>query len=224
MQLFQQNKSGFNVLWTLDAVSLSGRGLPRLDGVSLEIPEGVTAVLGQSGVGKTSLLNLLVGIERPTAGKVHFHANVSKDRLPLFWVPPQHGLWPHLTVREHLTTVTPQHESEKSRDVQELLAKFDLLELANAKPGSLSLGEKSRLNVARSLASQANVLVMDEPLSHVDSSRSGKYWQAVRELCQTHGTSIVLATHSPEVVIREATNVVCLKDGRVVYSGDDHSL
>ena len=212
------------MLWTLDTVSLSGRGLPRLDGISLEIPEGVTAVLGQSGVGKTSLLNLLVGIERPTSGKVHFHATASKGRLPLFWVPPQHGLWPHLTVQEHLTTVSPQHATKKDCDQQELLAKFDLQELADAKPGSLSLGEKSRLNVARSLASHANVIVMDEPLSHVDSSRSGSYWQAVREHCQTHGTSIVLATHSPEVVLREATNVICLNHGRMVYSGDVTTL
>ncbi len=212
------------MLWTLDAVSLSGRGLPRLDGVSLEIPEGVTAVLGQSGVGKTSLLNLLVGIEQPTSGQVHFHATTLTGRLPLFWVPPQHGLWPHLSVREHLTTVSPQNKTEKTCNDRELLAKFDLLELADAKPGSLSLGEKSRLNVARSLASHANVLVMDEPLSHVDSSRSGHYWKAVREHCETHGTSIVLATHSPEVVLREASNVICLKDGRVIYSGDVTTL
>ncbi len=208
------------MLWTLDAVSLSGRGLPRLDGVSLEIPEGVTAVLGQSGVGKTSLLNLLVGIERPTAGKIRFHSRAPAGRLSLFWVPPQHGLWPHLTVRQHLTTVSPQDTTGNAFDEQELLGKFDLLELAEAKPGSLSMGEKSRLNVARALASQAKVLVMDEPLSHVDSSRSGKYWKAIREHCQSHGTSIVLATHSPEVVLREATNVICLKNGRLVYSGN----
>ena len=212
------------MLWTLDAVSLSGRGLPRLDGVSLEIPEGVTAVLGQSGVGKTSLLNLLVGIERPSAGDVRFHAAELAGQLPLFWVPPQHGLWPHLTVRQHLTTVSPQDLAVKADEVQELLAKFDLLELADAKPGSLSMGEKSRLNVARALASHANVLVMDEPLSHVDSSRSGKYWQAIREHCQTNGISIVLATHSPEVVLSEATNVICMKNGRLVYSGDVTTL
>ena len=224
MQLFCQICSGFTVLWTLNAVSLSGRGLPRLNGISLEIPEGVTAVLGQSGMGKTSLLNLLIGIERPTGGKIRFHGTASSGRLPLFWVPPQHGLWPHLSVREHLTTVSPQGTSQNIDAEEELLTKFDLLELADAKPGSLSLGEKSRLNVARALASHASVLVMDEPLSHVDSSRSGKYWQGVREHSRARGTSIVLATHSPEVALREATNVICLKNGRVVYSGDVTTL
>ena len=61
-------------LWSLDAVSLPGRRMPRLDRVTVEIARGVTAVLGQSGAGKTSLLNVLVGFERPQSGRVEFRA------------------------------------------------------------------------------------------------------------------------------------------------------
>lgn len=212
------------MLWCLDTVSLSGRRSFRLDRVSLDIPEGVTAVLGQSGVGKTSLLNVLVGFERPSAGRIAFMADVPTDRLPLFWVPPHHGLWPHLSVREHLLTVLPSAQRDQSSFVESLLARFDLEELSEAMPGSLSLGERSRLSVARGLASDATVLVMDEPLAHVDSARCGRYWDTVRQHCAARGTSLVLATHLPEVVLREADWVICLGQGSVTYAGDVTTL
>ena len=212
------------MLWSLESVSLPGRRVPRLDGVTLEVHAGVTAILGQSGAGKTSLLNLLVGYENPSAGKVVFHGNDSATGLSIFWAPPHQGLWPHLTVREHLTTVSREVETQDSTLADELLAQFDLFDQAAAKPDSLSLGERSRLNVARTLFSGARVLVMDEPLSHVDSARSGKYWNVVREVCRSNEISLVFSTHSPEVVLREANQVICLMDGRVSYSGSVSDL
>ncbi|MEK6260856.1 MAG: ATP-binding cassette domain-containing protein [Planctomycetota bacterium] len=205
------------MLWSLSAVSLSGRRVPRLDRVTVEIPRGVTAVLGQSGAGKTSLLNVLVGFERPNSGRVEFRGASTEEKLGVFWSPSSHGLWPHLTVREHLITVGRS-------DVAELLARFDLAALADAKPGSLSLGERSRLSVARALASGARVLVMDEPLSHVDEARVDAYWKVIREQCAAAGTSLVFATHSPEVALREASHVVCLAEGRLSYTGSVEEL
>ena len=204
-------------LWSLDAVSLSGRRVPRLDRVTVEIPRGVTAVLGQSGAGKTSLLNVLVGFERPSSGRVEFRGDPTEERLGVFWSPSSCGLWPHLTVREHLTTVGRSGDNE-------LLTQFDLAALAEVRPGSLSLGERSRLSVARALASGAKVLVMDEPLSHVDETRIGSYWRVIREHCASTDTSLVFATHSPEVALREANHVLCLVDGKVSYSGPMNEL
>ena len=212
------------MLWRLDSVSLPGRRGPRLDRVCLEIQPGVTVVLGHSGVGKTSLLNILVGFEGPSAGQIEFLAQVPKDRLGIFWLPPHHGLWPHLSVREHLLTVLPVKDKSRTDLIEGLLASFDLIEQADAMPGSLSLGERSRLNVARGLASDATILVMDEPLAHVDSARCGRYWDVVRSHCATSGISLVLATHLPEVALREADQVICLAQGRVTYAGDVKSL
>ena len=216
-----------NSLWSLNDVSLPGRQSPRLDRVTVEIPRGVTAVLGQSGAGKTSLLNVLVGFERPSSGSVRRSStSVESPCLPLFWSPPTHGLWPHLTVAEHLLSVVENNGGrERGRAVVErLLAAFDLTPLSAARPGSLSQGERSRLSVARALASGARVLVMDEPLAHVDAARLGEYWAAIREYCTTHGTSLVFATHSPEVVLREASHVLCLTDGRLAYAGSVDEL
>ena len=83
-----------NPLWKLEGVNL-GR---RLSELTLTIESGVTAVLGHSGAGKTSLLNLLVGFEKADNGALASEFDRASHRIPLFWVPPDGGLWPHLTV------------------------------------------------------------------------------------------------------------------------------
>lgn len=178
-------------------------------------------MLGPSGSGKTSLLNLLVGYERAAAGRVLFQAMPTSNPLPVFWAPPQQGLWPHLSVREHLTTVSSKSDAPR---IEQLLREFDLLDHAEARPDTLSLGERSRLNAARAICSRAGILVMDEPLSHVDSARSGKYWDVIRHECGSIGASLVFSTHSPDVVLREAGHVICLNEGSVSYSGGVNEL
>lgn len=201
------------ILWQLSAVGLEGqtRAAPRLDEVTLEIPAGITAVMGYSGAGKTSLLNLLVGFERPARGVCHFRADNSRERLALFWSPQDGGLWPHLTAREHLQRVGGNDE---------LLNQFDLSHRASAFPGELSQGEKSRLAVARALASRAAVLVMDEPLAHVDGQRVGRYWQVILKQIADAGSSLVFATHVPRMVLAHAQRVIYLDRGRALYHGE----
>jgi iron(III) transport system ATP-binding protein len=188
-------------LWKLESVSLD----KRVRDVSLSITTGVTAVLGHSGAGKTSLLNLLVGFEKPTAGTIY-------GRPATFWVAQDFGLWPHLTAAEHLQAVNYQKA--------DLLDEFDLRDRADALPHRLSQGERSRLSVARALATEATVLVLDEPLAHVDPARVGKYWEVIRRRAK----SLVFATHSPRAVLAEAKQVICLQEGRVIYSGEVEEL
>ena len=196
-------------LWTLDSVSL---GPARLSDISVTIARGVTAVLGWSGAGKTSLLNLLVGFEKPERGIIAGPRSV-------FWVPQNGGLWPHCTAREHLAIVKPSAEG-----IDEMLAAFDLAERAEARPGELSEGECARLAVARALMAKADVLVMDEPLVHVDPARVANYWRAIREHLAATGTALVFATHEPERVLGEAQRVICLSEGEVLHAGEVGAL
>ena len=191
-------------LWSLADVSLAPK---RLRGITLDIPHGVTAVIGWSGAGKTSLLNLLVDFEKPDAGKIAGAPRVA-------WVPQNGGLWPHCTVREHLEITRCS-----SGDIDALLTAFDLEEKERALPHELSEGEQSRLSVARALSATADVLVMDEPLVHVDPARVGKYWQVIREHLARTGASLVFSTHEPEAALGEAEHVVCLAEGRVLHAG-----
>src|SRR5688572_17231558 len=109
-------------LWRLDGISLEPS---RLHEVTLVIPRGVTAVLGWSGAGKTSLLNLLVGFERPDRGNL-----VGKPRCT--WVPQDGGLWPHCTVREHLEIARRSGDGSDA-----LISRFDLFDKPDARPGAL---------------------------------------------------------------------------------------
>ncbi|HEX8295738.1 MAG TPA: ATP-binding cassette domain-containing protein [Chthoniobacteraceae bacterium] len=224
-------------LWMLDAVSLEPA---RLHELSVEIHPGITAVIGWSGAGKTSLLNLLVGFERaergskaesrrPNAAEISkapaasFGSSLRSSTLDLpsslAWVPQNGGLWPHCTAREHLTLAGASAERAAA-----LLAAFDLEPFAESRPDALSQGERSRLAVARALAFRAEVLVMDEPLVHVDPARCGKYWAVIREQLEETGASLVFSTHVPETVLAHAQRAICLRHGRLLHEGPVSTL
>ncbi|MBX3444611.1 MAG: ATP-binding cassette domain-containing protein [Planctomyces sp.] len=207
-------------LWTLDGVTLEGAPRSRLSCVSAAIPAGRTAVLGQSGAGKTSLLNVLVGYERPHAGRIERGLSES-SRLAVFWSPGDGGLWPHVSVLDHLRLVAPRSSAGQA---ESLLARFDLAALADRRADDLSAGERSRLSVARALATEADVLVLDEPLAHVDGARLDRYWDVVRGDCDSRGTSLVFSSHQPEIVLAHAEQVVCLEEGRIAWSGPVQTL
>ncbi|QDU11079.1 ATP-binding cassette domain-containing protein [Gimesia aquarii] len=218
----QQSESS---IWSLKNVSLRGVSGDRLVDVDLEIPQGITAIMGYSGAGKTSLLNLLVEYECPHQGSVvrRDHSFPSDSTVETFWVPHSLGLWPQYDVQEHLALVHPDPET-LDETVEELLNAFRLTSVRKKYPGQLSQGEASRLSVARALASQAKVLVMDEPLVHVDQAHWPLYWDAIRHYCEKNKTSLVFSTHMPELVLKEAQHVVCLDEGAVVYAGAVYDL
>ncbi len=208
-------------LWTLQQLWLGGRRSPRLAGVSLAIEPGVTAVIGPSGAGKTSLLNLLVGFERPdrrSRDGLRCHVDASGFALPVYWVPHDGGLWPHLTARAHLDRVQGAGPERAGRTTH-LLTVFDLLDRAGAMPDTMSQGERQRLAVARCLAANPAVMVMDEPLAHVDPGRRGQYWQVIRDHIDTTDCSLIFASHDPATVLAQAQRVVCIHQGKVTYDG-----
>ena len=245
-------------MFTLNHVTLRGTDRPRLNDVSLTISDHRTAVMGYSGAGKTSLLNLLAGFETPDGGKItgrrpdraervsafaggtelpelagarsglrnelHELQNgtplgLAAGRIPLFWVPQNGGLWPHLSAQQHL------HSVNKSKELaDEILSSLDLNHRKAVFPDELSQGERSRLSLARALASNAEVLVMDEPLSHVDPIRKPRYWDVVASLIERSSSSIVFSSHEPETVLRRSDSVICLHEGAVVFQGPTRDL
>ena len=201
-------------LFRLEHVSLNGPKRPRLSDVSLTIPSGVTAIVGQSGSGKTSLLNLLVGFERPDRGRVETFPTATA-RLPLFWSPADGGLWPGVSILDHVRLVMPGQVAES--DADDWLARFDLDAVAATFVEELSAGERSRLSVARALATDAAVLILDEPLVHVDPGRLERYWSVIRDVCRSREMSLVFSSHQPEIWSRHAEWVVGLAGGCVRF-------
>ncbi|MCA9050716.1 MAG: ABC transporter ATP-binding protein [Planctomycetaceae bacterium] len=197
-----------------------------MNNITTCLQAGRTAVIGYSGAGKSSLISLLIGMEPPTAGEVRFQSPVadSSKQLPVFWVPQDGGLWPHLTSEEHLAAVLTQNTDRVSEQTDKLLQQFDLIHRRGSLPGELSEGERSRLAVARCLAARPAVMLMDEPLSHVDPMLTPKYWNVIRETVVAAGSSLVFATHHPEWAVGESEFVICMKDGGIVYSGKTTDL
>ncbi len=181
---------------------MCGRQSSRLTHVSLSLSNGVTAVMGASGAGKTSLLNLLAGYEQPSCGKIH-------NELSVAWVPSGFGLWPGCRAHEH---VADAH----------LLEILGLGDCRDAFPHTLSLGQQARLSVARALASSAQLLIMDEPLAHVDPRHRSDFWNVIRG--HLGERVLVFASHEPETVLAHASEVCCLVEGEIVYHGETMAL
>lgn len=221
------NNSDSGPLWQFHNVSLAGDTSARLDCVSLKIPAGITAIIGYSGAGKTSLLNLLAALEIPDSGSIAaspvVREQTARFSLPTYWVPQSGGLWSHFRAEQHLEAVQAggigQNSSQSRESTDNWLARFDLSERRQAYPGQLSRGEQSRLSVARALAANPAVLLMDEPLAHVDPVRTPQYWSVIREHLATTGASLVFSTHEPAVAIQESDHVICLKNGSVTATG-----
>lgn len=212
-----------NPVWSLSGVTLAGRDRPRVDGVSLEISAGVTAVMGRSGAGKSSVLGLLADFEQPDAGSVEFAVPESSADLPLFWSPQDDGLWPHLTVEQHIEFVLSS-KAKVERSAIHWLERFSLSDVSESLPESLSQGERSRLAITRALASQASVLLLDEPLVHVDPMLAHRCWQILGEHLQDRCSAAVFTTHDPDAVLKFAQNVICLDRGTVTFCGSVETL
>ncbi|MFO0975484.1 MAG: ABC transporter ATP-binding protein [Planctomycetaceae bacterium] len=205
---------------TLSDVVLEGTQHRRLDGISLQLGVEKTAILGLSGAGKTSLLNVLAGFEVPTSGQIVLSPPSTESRLFRYWVPQNGGLWPHVELIGHLRSVAGgAADSEIHKKSDEILDAFDLRHRANAFPDELSQGERSRLALARALMANPRVLLADEPLAHVDIVRKPDFWKVVDEWVSRAGCSFVFSSHEPEVVLRHAERVIVLETGSVIFDG-----
>ena len=202
-------------LWQLDSISMTG----RLSDITLSLAPGITALVGISGAGKTSLLNLLVEFEKASAGKLQFNSPIANTKqLPVYWVPQDDGLWPHMTVRQHLTALADQATALQWLNVMELT------DHAHKKPDALSRGQQNRLSVARAMVSNAAILVMDEPLAHVAHQDAMRYWQIITDHIIKQNQSLIFATHDPSRVLAYADHVIGMGNGRILQQGDTQQV
>ncbi|WP_432798813.1 ATP-binding cassette domain-containing protein [Poriferisphaera sp. WC338] len=212
-----------NHIWTLKDVRMKGRGgCDRLREVNIEIRSGVTVMVGCSGAGKSTLLNVLVGFEQPDAGEVVLHHDLLKGyRHLVYWCPQSGGLWAGVTAGEHVRMVSGIKKKDvRVKDVvRDWLGRFDLEGKEDVHVGQMSGGERARLSLARGLASGCGVLVLDEPLVSVNHADAQRYWEEIHRWRKETGSSVVFSTHFPEVVMREADEIVCMDEGEVLWSG-----
>jgi molybdate transport system ATP-binding protein len=207
----------------------------RLGGFALDAAfsagSGVTALFGRSGAGKTTLLNLIAGLARPGSGRIAVGGRTLYDSAARIDLPAherrigyvfQEGrLLPHLTVRHNL--LYGSYFNKKQNPVIGLDAATELLgigHLLERRPGALSGGEKQRVAIGRALLTNPEVLLLDEPLASLDAPRRAEILYYVERLRDEMGIPIVYVSHSLDEVVRLASTVVLLSDGRVLGAGD----
>lgn len=200
-----------------------------LRGVSLEIPRGsFSCIIGPSGHGKSTLMHLIGGLDRPTEGRIFIDgveiSSLNNSKLAEFrasrigFVFQFFNLLQNLTAEENVATAmmfskTP--EREQTQTARELLTLLGLSEKLKAKPSELSGGQQQRVAIARALANDPEILLMDEPTGNLDSEFEAEVLTHIGKLHGYHRKTIVIVTHNITIA-QKAEVVIEIRDGRVV--------
>ncbi|MGJ0309978.1 ABC transporter ATP-binding protein [Aliarcobacter cryaerophilus] len=196
-------------------------GVMNLD-INLSLQNGeFVALSGVSGSGKTTLLRVLAGLEEASGeiivdGEIWLNEKIKKpiQKRDIGFVFQDYALFPNLSVIDNLLYV------KKDKDLaKQLLSLTDLYELKNRYPNSLSGGQKQRVSLCRALMKRPKILLMDEPLSALDSHMRLKLQDEILTLHKEFKTTTIMVSHDPSEMYKLASRVLVLKDGKIIDDG-----
>ena len=211
-------------------VTVEYDGVPAVLDATVDVPDGsVLAVLGPSGCGKSTLLRAVAGFERPTAGTIAWDGR-DLDGVPThkrgFALMFQDGqLFGHLTVARNVGYAlrirrNRPHKADLDARVDELLRLVGLEGYADRLPATLSGGERQRVALARSLAVEPRLLLLDEPLSALDAGLRERLAGDLHAILREAGTTALLVTHDHDEAFAVADRIAVMRAGRIVQQGD----
>ena len=218
---------------SIEVQSLTKRfgAFSALDNVSLKVESGeLLALLGPSGCGKTTLLRIIAGLETPDSGQILFHGEDTTDRhvreRQVGFVFQHYALFRHMSVFENVAfglRVRPKstrpNEAEIKRRVHELLNLVQLDWLADRYPAQLSGGQRQRIALARALAVEPKVLLLDEPFGALDTQVRKELRRWLKRLHDEVHVTSVFVTHDQEEALEVADRVVVMNKGRIEQIG-----
>lgn len=201
--------------------------LPRFEiDVDFEV-DSITAILwGESGAGKTTILECIAGLSRPDRGEIRLEDRIVFSSEQGIDLPPQarrvgyvfqdYALFPHLDAEDNVALALPHRDRRRAF---EYLERFGIAHLAKRKPGVLSGGERQRLAMARALAIEPRLLLLDEPFSALDRATREEMYAEFLRMRERLGMSVILVTHNRNEAELLGQRILELREGRIAGDG-----
>ena len=219
---------------TIEQVHSDYQGQAILKGLDLVLHQGeIAALLGPSGCGKTTLLKAIAGLQPISQGRISINGRllsgpdvfVPSEQREVGMIFQDYALFPHLTVAENiLFGVKGLSKSDRQSRLSEMLALVKLEGLGGRYPHELSGGQQQRVSIARALAYEPELLLLDEPFSNIDAKVRGEMMVEIREILKQRGVSAVFVTHSKDEAFVFADKLALFKEGAIAQYGDAEAL
>ena len=220
-------------------------GIEKRYGVDLAVepldlliePSTFVTILGPSGCGKTTLLRLIAGLEEPDSGEIHLGENLVYSIQKGVSVPPEnrgiglifqsYALWPHMSVEKNITLALKEKKlsaAEIESRLENALSMVQLEEYRDRFPSELSGGQQQRVAVARLIAMQSSILLMDEPLSNLDAMLRTDMRSEMKNLHRQLNATTVYVTHDQVEALTLSDKIVVMDKGRVQQHGSPYEI
>lgn len=194
-----------------------------INDVTLEIPKGkLVSLLGPSGSGKSTTLFTICGIHKPFSGKIIFGnrdvTGLEPEELGIGLVFQNYALYPHMTIRENIGFPLKNlkwNKDEAAKRIVEVAKTVKIDGLLDRKPSQLSGGQQQRVAIARALAKRPDILLLDEPLSNLDTKLRVETRQEIRRIQKETGVTAIFVTHDQEEAMSISDQIVLMKDGAI---------
>lgn len=205
----------------------------NLKNINLKIKTGeIAAIIGESGCGKSTLLNLTYGLLQQQSGKVYWYDeellgpdyHLIPGHSMMKYVPQEFDLMPFTTVAENIGEHLSIQNDDRVNRIDELLETVDLMSFKNTVVKNLSGGQKQRVALAKALAQEPQLLLLDEPFSHIDNFRKNELRRRLFAYLKNNRIACMIATHDKNDVLSFTNRTVVMKDGHIEIQGDTHNI
>jgi iron(III) transport system ATP-binding protein len=204
----------------------SGKKKAAVSNISFELQKGeIVTILGSSGSGKTTLLRIIAGLEIPDAGNITLDEKVINS--PSIFIPPEkrncslvfqsYALYPNMTVKENI--FFGKQSRENLGVINELITMTNIQEIQNRFPHQISGGQQQRVALVRALAINPSLLLLDEPLSHLDQDLKTKIRSELSDLFHKSETTTLIVSHDMEDAMSISDRIIIIEEGEVVQIG-----
>lgn len=206
------------------------KGAKAINNFNLEVRKGsFTTLLGESGCGKTTILKLISGFLQPDVGLIEIDGvnqnRIEPDKRKIAFVFQNYALFPHLTVKNNILYGVKNKKNENNYKIfEDTVKSLNLDNLLNRYPHELSGGQQQRVALARSLVLNPKILLMDEPLSSLDTKLREKVRDELKEIQQKLKITTIYVTHDREEALSLSDNIAVIHEGKILQEGSPKEL